>query len=221
MSKTEVSGAEIATYIREAILEGEFVPNQRLIETDLCEAYSATRTAVRSALVDLASEGIIERVQNRGARVRAVSLDEAIEIAEVRMAVEGLLAYKAAQQITDQEAAELTSIGAAMQDAVSAGHLLEYSAANKRLHARIGEIAHQTTANQLIERIRAQVVRHHYRLAMQPGRPHESLPEHLEIIDAICARDPDAAETALRKHLRSVIAAMSAADERRRRGWDD
>lgn len=221
MSRSDSAGVEVATRIRDAILDGDYVPNQRLIEADLCETFSASRTAVRSALVDLASEGIVERVQNRGARVRAVSLAEAIEIAEVRMVVEGLCAAKAAERITDEEAAELRSIGATMEDAVAAGHLLDYSSANKRLHARIGEIARQETANQIIERVRAQVVRHQYRLAMQPGRPHESLPEHLEIIDTICARDPDAAEQALRKHLRSVIAAMAATEERRRRGRDD
>lgn len=220
MSRSDSAGVEVATRIRDAILDGDYVPNQRLIEADLCETFSASRTAVRSALVDLASEGIVERVQNRGARVRAVSLAEAIEIAEVRMVVEGLCAAKAAERITDEEAAELRSIGATMEDAVAAGHLLDYSSANKRLHARIGEIARQETANQIIERVRAQVVRHQYRLALQPGRPHESLPEHLKIIETICARDPDAAEQALRQHLQSVIAAMAATDERRRRGGD-
>lgn len=220
MSRSDSAGVDVATSIRNAILDGDYVPNQRLIEADLCETFSASRTAVRSALVDLASEGIVERVQNRGARVRAVSLAEAIEIAEVRMVVEGLCASKAAERITDEEAAELRAIGVTMQDAVAAGHLLDYSAANKLLHARIGEIAQQETANQIIERVRAQVVRHQYRLALQPGRPHESLPEHLEIIETICARDPDAAEQALRQHLRSVIAAMAATDERRRRGGE-
>ena len=54
--------------IREAILSGEFVPNQRLIEADLSERFAAGRAAVRAALLELANEGLIERVQNRGAR---------------------------------------------------------------------------------------------------------------------------------------------------------
>jgi DNA-binding GntR family transcriptional regulator len=160
---------------------------------------------VRGALFDLANEGLVERVQNRGARVRAVSLDEAIEISEVRMVLEGLCAYKAAERITPEEERELKAIGQTMTDAVAKGDLLTYSANNKRLHARVGDIGRQAAANQIIARVRAQIVRHQYRLAMQPGRPNISLPEHLDIINAICAHDPEAAEAALRRHLRSVI----------------
>jgi DNA-binding GntR family transcriptional regulator len=214
MTISELSATAVAELIRESILEGVLVPNQRLVETDLCTDYSASRASVRGALSDLANEGLVERVQNRGARVRAVSLDEAIEISEVRMVLEGLCAYKAAERITAEEAIELQAIGQAMKDAVASGDLLTYSASNKKLHARVGEISLQATANQIIQRVRAQIVRHQYRLAMQPGRPAVSLPEHLDIIAAICAHDPEAAEAALRRHLRSVIATLRSTSER-------
>ena len=215
MTTSELSSSTVAALIRESILSGEFVPNQRLVEADLCDQYSASRASVRGALLDLAGEGLVERVANRGARVRAVSLDEAIEISEVRMVLEGLCAYKAAERITDEEAVELQQIGQAMKDAVYTGDLLAYSACNKKLHARVGEIGRQATANQIIQRVRAQIVRHQYRLAMQPGRPNVSLPEHLDIIAAICAHDPEGAEAALRRHLRSVIDTLRATNERR------
>ena len=48
-------------------------------------------------------------------------------------------------------------------------------------------------------------MRHQFRMATHPGRAAVSLTQHLEIIDALCARDPDAAEAAVRRHLRSVI----------------
>ena len=78
--------------LRDAIVDGEFAPNQRLVEADLSERFGASRGNVRSALLELTAEGLVERVQNRGARVRAVSLTEAIEITEVRMVLEGLCA---------------------------------------------------------------------------------------------------------------------------------
>ncbi|NUT48252.1 MAG: FCD domain-containing protein, partial [Saccharothrix sp.] len=53
-----------------------------------------------------------------------------------------------------------------------------------------------------------QNVRHQFRLATHPGRPQTSLPEHLAIIDAICAGDPEAADHAMRTHLRSVLDAL-------------
>jgi DNA-binding GntR family transcriptional regulator len=209
--------------IREAILRGEFVPNQRLVEADLSEQFSASRASVRAALLELANEGLIERVQNRGARVRAVPLEEAIEISEVRMVVEGLCAAKAAERVTERESAELAEIGANMRAAVAAGDVLGYSRLNEQLHRRIREISGQRTASTVLERLRAQNVRHQFRLAMHPGRPNVSLPEHLAIIDAIRAGDSRAAEEAARAHLRSVIetlpeAAHSPADDLAARG---
>jgi DNA-binding GntR family transcriptional regulator len=203
----------VVAEIREAIVRGEFVPNQRLVEADLSEQFAASRATVRSALVELANEGLVERVQNRGARVRAVSLAEAVEISEVRMVLEGLCAAKAAERVTREQAKELKAIGKKMRAAVSSGDVLGYSQLNQELHRRVREISGQQTARDVLERLRAQSVRHQFKLAMQPGRPNVSLPEHLAIIDGICANDPVAAENAARAHLRSVIEALREVDQ--------
>ncbi|ANY06192.1 GntR family transcriptional regulator [Pseudonocardia sp. HH130630-07] len=200
--------ATVVDALRDAIASGDFVPNQRLVEADLSEQFGASRAAVRSALLELTSEGLVERVQNRGARVRAVSLAEAVEITEVRMVLEGLLAAKAAVRLDDDDRARLRAIGSAMQDAVAAGDLLGYSALNSDLHTAIRESAGQRTAGTILERLRGQNVRHQFRLAMQPGRPSVSLPQHLAIIEALCAGDPDAAEREMRAHLSSVVEAL-------------
>ncbi|MDT7583358.1 MAG: hypothetical protein QOE32_908 [Pseudonocardiales bacterium] len=214
MTATESSGSvdaesapavPVVDGIRAAIADGEFVPDQRLVEADLSERFGASRASVRTALVQLTSEGLVERVQNRGARVRAISLAEAIEMTEVRMALEGLCAAKAAERLTDDNRDQLRGIGSAMQAAVAAGDLLGYSEQNKELHALIRALGGQTTARAILERLRGQNVRHQFQLAMQPGRAAASLPQHLEIIEALCAGDPDAAEAAMRRHLRSVI----------------
>lgn len=194
--------------IRAAIIDGEFVANQRLVEADLSHQFSASRAGVRTALLELTNEGLVERVQNRGARVRAIPLCEAIEICEVRMVVEGLCAAKAAERITQQEIRELRAIGRNMRKVVSQGDVLGYSRLNQQLHHRIRALSGQRTAAEVLERLRAQSVRHQFRLSMRPGRPAASLPEHLALIDAICARQPEAAERAARTHLRSVIAAL-------------
>ncbi|HEV7652501.1 MAG TPA: GntR family transcriptional regulator [Actinophytocola sp.] len=198
--------------IRDAIVAGDFVPNQRLVEADLSEQFAAGRSAVRGALATLANEGLVERVQNRGARVRAVSPAEAVEISEVRMVLEGLCAAKAAVHVTEDEIAELRSIAERMRAAVGGGDVLGYSGLDQELHRRVREISGQHTARTVLERLRAQSVRHQFKLAMRPGRPAVSLPEHLAIVDAICARDPAAAEDATRAHLRSVITALREAD---------
>lgn len=194
--------------IREAIINGDFVANQRLVEADLSDQFSASRASVRMALLELTNEGLVERAQNRGTRVRAIPLSEAIEISEVRMVVEGLCAAKAAERITPQEIRELRALGRSMRKAVANGDVLGYSTLNQQLHHRIRSISGQHTASDVLERLRAQSVRHQFRLAMRPGRPAVSLSEHLAVIDAICAHQPEAAEQAVRAHLHSVIAAL-------------
>ncbi|MUL41998.1 GntR family transcriptional regulator [Streptomonospora sp. PA3] len=205
------SGGSVAAAIREAITSGEFAPEQRLVEADLSARFGVSRSAVRSALLQLTEEGLVEREQNRGARVRAVSLEEAVEICEVRMMLEALCAAKAAERVDEEEAAELRAIGARMERLVAEGNVLGYSEANQLLHRRIRELSGQQTAGAVLERLRAQSVRHQFRLSLQPGRPGVSLPEHLAIIDAIGSHDPDAAERAMRAHLGSVIEALKGA----------
>jgi DNA-binding GntR family transcriptional regulator len=204
------SAETVVDAVRRAILSDDFAPGQRLVEAELSERFHASRGAIRAALIDLAHEGIVERIANRGARVRAVSVEEAIDITEVRMVVEGLCAAKAAERITDAEIDELRRIAEDMQSTVARGSVLEYSQLNQTLHSRIREIGDQPVASQVLSRLRAQNVRHQFRLALRPGRPQVSLPEHLAIIDEICARSPDGAERAIRRHLRSVIEALRA-----------
>lgn len=204
---------DLAARIREMILRGELVPNQRLVELDLSEEFSASRPAVREALRELAGEGLVERVANRGARVRAVGFEEAIEIAEARRALESLCAGKAAEVVTDAEIAELQQLGEAMEQAVAAGDRERYAAKNREMHDRVHEISGQQTAIHLIRRLRGQNVRQQFRLAQQTGRANVSVVEHAAIIDAIARRDRAAAERTMTAHLDSVIAAMHAVHE--------
>jgi DNA-binding GntR family transcriptional regulator len=201
---------DLAGQIRQMILGGELVPNQRLVEADISETFGASRPAVREALRELTGEGLVERVANRGARVRAIGFEEAIEIAEARRALESLCAGRAAEAITDDEIAELRQLGNIMRDAVDSGDRELYAAKNRELHDRVHEISGQRTAIALIRRLRGQNVRQQFRLAQKPGRADVSVLEHLAIIEAICRRDRHAAEAAMAAHLDSVISAMHA-----------
>jgi DNA-binding GntR family transcriptional regulator len=200
---------DLTKILRDAIVSGEYAPNQRLIEADLSASYGASRAAVRTALLELGAEGLVDRLPNRGSRVRAIPLEEAIEILEVRMNLEGLCASKAAENITDAEVAEFGTLRADILTA-SESDLFEYSRLNQLLDRRIREISHHPTAVGILERLRAQGVRHQFRLAFYPGRAGVSAPEHAAIIDAIVARDAAAAEAATRAHILSVIEALRA-----------
>ena len=203
------AGARVAVdALRDALARGDLAPGQRLVEGDLAELYGVTRASVRAALIDLASEGLVERIPNRGARVRVVSVAEAVAITECRMVLEGLCAARAATAATDDEIASLVELGEQLRAAVADGEPLKYSEYNGQLHRRIREIAAQPVANDVLDRLNAQLVRHQFRLSLRPGRPQVSLGEHLAIIDAIAHRDPAAAESATRAHLTSVIDAL-------------
>ena len=172
-----------------------------------------TRQSLRAALLDLTAEGLVERIPNRGARVRVVSTAEAVAITECRMALEALCAVKAAERITDEEAVRLRELGEQLKRAVADANPLKYSELNRELHRRVGALSGQATAVGLLDRLHAQLVRHQFQLAQRPGRPGQSLPEHLAIIDAVAGRRPDDADEAVRRHLNSVITTLRAAGD--------
>jgi DNA-binding GntR family transcriptional regulator len=206
------SAAKARDALREAILHGEYLPGQRLVEAQLCQRLGASRFNIRTALQDLAAEGLVEVQRNKGAHVRKVSLTEAIEITEVRMVLEGMVAARAAERVSDEEASELDEIGLLMRRAVSAGEFRRYSDLNQRLHATVRRIAGHRAAESLIETLRGQLVRHQYMVSLLPGRPAISLPQHERIITALRSRDPVEAEAAMREHIASVIDALREMD---------
>jgi len=209
---TDDAHSALTREIRDAILAGEFVAGQRLVEADLTARFGASRSAVRLALVNLANEGLVERLPNRGARVRSISVDEAIEIAEVRIGLEVLCARKAAENLAEEDAEELRQLRADMAAAVAASDLVAYSALIQEFDRRLREFSGHVTAARLLERLHAQSARHQFRLAFAPGRAQKSLGQHLAIIDAILGRDAQQAERTTREHLEDVVAILGAID---------
>jgi DNA-binding GntR family transcriptional regulator len=200
--------ASLLDTLRMAIYHGELTPGQRLIEAEVASRYDASRGAVREALALLSNEGLVVRERNRGARVRPVSLDEAIEITEARAVLEGLCAAKAAAVITARERRELKALSTPMSEAVRKNDIIVYNRTSQQVHVRVREIAKQATVSGLLDRLRYQSVRYQFHVALLPGRPAQGLKEHLAIINAVCSGDPDAAEKAMRDHLFSVIEAL-------------
>jgi len=196
--------AGVSDLLRDDILTGEFPPGERLIELQLADRYGVGRAAVRAAIVELNTEGLVIHETNRGATVRHVSLDVAIEIAEAREVLEGLLARRAAERASDDERRELDRIVADMRGAVAENRQGDYSDLNRRLHRRIREISRHATASELVANLRNRGAHQEFRLATMPGRSRDSLVQHAAIVEAIVAGDGDAAEAAMHAHLASV-----------------
>lgn len=200
--------AEVVSAVRDGIMQGRYAPGQRLPEADLVSLYRASRGTVRTALAQLENEGIVQRERNRGARVRPISLEEAVEITETRAVVEGLCAAKAAERATEADRTRLRELGDQMRTAVENADIPTYSRTNQLVHRTVREIAAHQTAGLMLDRLRTQSVRYHFSVALLPGRPAIGLKEHLDVIDAVCSGDPERAERTMRTHLLSVVGAL-------------
>jgi len=203
----------VSDAIHKGIIGGELVPGQRLVEAEICEWLGASRGVVRSAFMDLVHEGLLEHIPNRGARVRVVSLQEAIQVAQVRRVVEGLVVGLAAQKITDPEIEELRAIGKAMQMRADSGDTTGFADLTHQLFRAYMRIADQPVAEEVLVRLRDRNSRHRYRLTYRTDRARVSLPFWLDIINAICARDPKAAQQAIERHSHNVQEAMKSLAE--------
>jgi len=194
--------------LRGAILRGDLVPNQRLVEADMSSAFKLPRAAVRTALVRLEHEGLIEREPHRGARVRMVSEAEAVEILQARAALEGLAAAQAALNITPAGADELRAVLERQRAKLGDQDLMGASDINAQLHAKIVQLSGHATAQRLISSLNSQMVRFQFRTILIPGRPTQSLEEHGAIVEAVTAGDATKAQRAMHRHLTNVAQAL-------------
>jgi DNA-binding GntR family transcriptional regulator len=209
---TSEAVAVVVSAVRDGIMQGRFAPGQRLPEADLVSMYDASRGAVRTALAQLENEGIVERERNRGARVRPISLQEAVEITEARAVVEGLCAAKAAVRASADDRTRLRELGVELAATVENSDVVSYSRVNQQIHRAIRDLSGHETAGRMLDRLRTQSVRYHYTIALLPGRPAVGLQEHLRVIETVCSGDPDVAEQTMRAHLLSVVDALHQLD---------
>lgn len=195
-------------HIRSAIIDGRFLPNERLVEEDLVPRFNANRSAVRLALARLEQEGLIVREPNRGARVRLVPADEAIQIMEARAVLEALVVRHAAVKIRDAQVASLRGLLEELRECLRREDLEAYVEGNKRFHQAIVEIGDHPICSRLLHSLNGQSVISQFRPILQPGRPSELLREHEQLVDALADRDPDTVERLMREHLDKATEAV-------------
>ena len=155
--------------LHDAIISGRLQPNERLVEAELIDLLGVSRTAVRTALVRLAQEGLVVHERNRGARVRYVDETEAVEIVLARAALEALAVRQAAEHATPDDVAELRAILGEMRARLDEGDLLGASEENAVLHAKLLELSGNRTVIRLVGGLKSQLVRFQYRTILVPG----------------------------------------------------
>jgi DNA-binding GntR family transcriptional regulator len=198
--------------LKRDIMEGVYTPRQRLIETDIAPLLGVSRATLRAALLRLQHEGFVEIQPNRGAQVRAFSVEEATRILQVREVLEGLAAGLAAEKATAAQLAELHDIVVEMEKTLAADDLLGHLPLVGRFHQRMIEMAGNEFIEQFLSMLRAPLIRHQFRVILVPGRKDESLAEHREILSYLTGRDATGAERAMRRHIAALRNSLQQAN---------
>ncbi|MBO0826735.1 MAG: GntR family transcriptional regulator [Streptosporangiales bacterium] len=208
---TEPTAGENAyRLLREALKAGRYAPGQRLVEPDVMADLGVTRLALREAFARLEHEGLVDRRANKGAAVRLLTRDEALEVLEIRSVVEGLAARHAAANATPADVAALRETIAAFERALDDHDISVSSAAQARLHRLVLDLGRRPTAARLAEMLSTQSAQTRLRTSLVGGRLRESLDEHRAIVAAIAAGDPETAESEMRRHLAQVMRTVTS-----------
>ena len=201
---TASRSAEVYEELRRAIVEGRIRPNERLIETELAERLSVSRTPIRESIQRLAADGLVES-RRRGWVVREHSAQEIREIYEVRAALEGFAARLAAERATDDMLGKICAIHLNYIQSLehsTRDHMVRH---NDDFHDAISVAAGNTRLAEQIRRSRDYYVIHRITGFLTDGEVRTSLAGHQGLIDALLARDPDKAEFVARTNVLSGL----------------
>lgn len=198
MSQPKPSQKDAYHLILEAIDVGVYKPGDRLVESDLAERFGVSRTPIREALQRLETQSLLAR-DGRSLIVASLDHNQMAELYVVRRELEGLAARLAARHATAEEVRvlyEMVEEDRAFIDDPSA-----LSRANRRFHTQIHLASHNRYLVQQLDLVhRTMALMATTSLAAQ-GRGQIALGEHAAIVDAIAARDEDAAYKALKEHI--------------------
>jgi DNA-binding GntR family transcriptional regulator len=185
--------------LRDDILMGRLRPRDHLVEVDLAERLSVSRTPVRESLQRLAADGLIVSHRRRWV-VYEHTLDEIKDIYEVRMALEGYAARLACQRATEEQVDELSSFFETRPREPVGGNS-RFVDFNTRFHELITQAANNAYFQRLADSNRFYSFNNQLAQRYDMRDVDESNAQHREILAAIVGRDPDAAERAARAHV--------------------
>jgi len=189
--------------LREAIILGRLKPGERLMEIQLAEEMGVSRTPVREAIRKLELEGFVVMVPRKGAYVAGISLKDIADVFEVRAALEGLAAGLAAERITEEEMDELER----SLFKISTGVEEDFNAiveGDSSFHDLIYKASRNQRLVSIITHLKEQIHRFRMTSLSQPGRTKIALDEHKMIVEAICDRNVELAQTLAREHVENA-----------------
>jgi len=197
--------------LEKAIMEGELGPGERLSESSLARRFGISRGPLREAIGQLEGRKLVTRISNQGARVVSLSKDDLLDLLQVRESLEGMACRLASQNMGETDLLRLEDMLATHEkaDAMRAGRGYFQEPGDGDFHQVIlAACGNARLSGMLAGELYSLLRLYRHRLSMRPGRPAEALEEHKRIVAALRAHDPDAAEAAMRAHLRSSRSAV-------------
>ena len=187
--------------IERAILAGEYEPGSKLIEAALAEKMGVSRGPVREAFRMLEEAGLVRTEKNRGVFVRDIPIDEAVEIFDLRAAMDELVGRQLAQNATPAQLKELRGMVDAMEKAVKAEDAHGYHLINLQFHDRLVEMAGNRKLTAIYRKLIKEISLFR-RLNLADGwLMPVSANEHRQILKAIASGDASAAGRAMFEHV--------------------
>lgn len=194
--------------IRWAILEGHFEAGFRLVERTLCDQLNVSRSVVREVLRHLETEGLVESTP-QGPVVATLSMDQAMEIYELRALLEGHAAARCAERATDAQILELSALNQRIQAAFAANDLRGVMLRTTDFYEALFQAAGQGVAWSVVSGLNARINLLRLKTIGSAGRSAAAGEEMQEILEALSARDAPAANAAAIKHVSSVAGLAS------------
>ena len=198
---------EVAELLRQRIFRRELEPGSWIDEVKLAQEYGISRTPLREALKVLAAEGLVTMKVRRGAYVTEVSERDLAEVYHLLALLESDAAAVVAERASAAELKELQALHADLERSVKERE--RFFAINERFHMRLLEIAGNRWRNQMVADLRKVMKLHRQHSLLKSGRIEESLHEHAAVMQALAARDAEAARARMQEHFRNGLEAAA------------
>jgi DNA-binding GntR family transcriptional regulator len=192
--------------LRGMILQGELLPGQKLGQEELATKLGISRTPLRSAIAALERDGFVSLTPRGEATVREFGPKRIVDLFEIRAVLEGLTCRLVAPVIERKHTMYLRSLFLAAAPEDSGDDWTSYRQADVEFHSFLTSLLADNFLSRQVESLRSIMTLSFAQGLLRP--PTETLPEHLDIIDALEAHDADRAEQAMLQHIRTTIALM-------------
>ena len=202
---------DVADRVRELIEQGDLAPGERISEKQLCDRFGVSRTPLREALKVLASEGLIELLPNRGARVVRLTLKMVKDTYDLMGALEGLSGELACQNISDEGIRAIRALHDEMLKHYRDGNLPDYFQVNQRIHEGILAASGNEVLQETYSNLNQRVKRVRYSKKMTDDFWRRAVQDHEHMILALEARDGRRLGQILRDHLCNKLEVASLA----------